>query len=180
MFESHFQSFDAARDPSSGGPRLALLRAELKRRGLDGFIVPRSDEHQNEYVPPSAERLAWLTGFGGSAGTAIVLAAKAAIFVDGRYTLAVRDEVDVKLFAPLNSGETTPEAWLEANAGKGARIAFDPWLHTPAQVARYEAAAKAAGATLVAVDESGDALAMGARPEQVGRKVLDEMLSDLS
>jgi Xaa-Pro aminopeptidase len=154
MFESHFQSFDAARDPASGGPRLALLRAELKRRGLDGFIVPRADEHQNEYVPPCAERLAWLTGFGGSAGTTIVLPAKAAIFVDGRYTLAVRDEVDVKLFAPLNSGETTPDAWLEANAGKGARIGFDPWLHTPAQVARYEAALKAAGGELVAVADN--------------------------
>ena len=152
MFESHFQSFAVARDPSSGGPRLALLRAELKRSGLDGFIVPRADEHQNEYVPPSAERLAWLTGFGGSAGTAVVLSGKAAIFVDGRYTLAVRDEVDVRLFTPLNSGETTPEAWLEANAGKGARIGYDPWLHTPAQVARYEAALIAAGGEMVAVE----------------------------
>ena len=148
MFESRFQTFDVVADPARGRQRVAALRAELERRGLDGFLVPRADEHQNEYVPPSAERLAWLTGFGGSAGLAVILKAKAAIFVDGRYTLQVRDEVDVKTIAPLNVAEQAPESWIEANAGAGARIGYDPWLHTPAQVARFEAAAKAAGATL--------------------------------
>ena len=85
-----FQSFDDQSDPATCAPRLTLLRAELARRGLDGFIVPRSDEHQGEYVPKRAERLAWLTAFTGSAGAAVVLADKAAIFVDGRYTLQVR------------------------------------------------------------------------------------------
>ena len=82
-----FQNFDDLSDPATVAPRLHLLRAELVRRGLDGFIVPRSDEHQGEYVPKRAERLAWLTAFTGSAGAAVVLADKAAIFVDGRYTL---------------------------------------------------------------------------------------------
>ena len=88
MFESRFQTFTETADPSQGAARVARLRAELERRGLEGFIVPRADEHQNEYVPKSAERLAWLTGFTGSAGLAIVLKTKAAIFVDGRYSAA--------------------------------------------------------------------------------------------
>jgi Xaa-Pro aminopeptidase len=151
MFESQFQTFDADHDPSRGAERLRALRDEMERRGLEGFIVPRADEHQNEYVPPCAERLAWLTGFGGSAGLAVVLKTKAAIFIDGRYTLQVRDEVDVKLFEPLNIGETTPESWIEANARPAWRIGYDPWLHTPAQAKRYEAAVKASGGTLVPV-----------------------------
>src|ERR1700692_1045026 len=85
-----FQSFDDQSDAATCAPRLAALRVELARRGLDGFLVPRSDEHQGEYVPKRAERLAWLTAFTGSAGAAVVLKDKAAIFVDGRYTLQVR------------------------------------------------------------------------------------------
>ena len=91
-----FQTFTETADPTKGAERVALLRAKLKEMGLDGFIVPRADEHQGEYVPDSAARLAWLTGFTGSAGTAVVLADKAAIFVDGRYTLQVRDQVDTE------------------------------------------------------------------------------------
>ncbi len=85
----------------------------MERRGIDGFVIPRADEHQNEYVPANAERLAWLTGFTGSAGLAIVLADRAAIFVDGRYTLQVRDQVDTKVFEPIDSGETSrrPNGW---------------------------------------------------------------------
>ena len=88
MFEARFQSFD---DPerAATGPRVAALRADLEKRGLAGFIVPRADRHQNEYVPPSEERLAWLTGFTGSAGCAVVLADQAALFVDGRYFTGV-------------------------------------------------------------------------------------------
>lgn len=151
MFESHFQSFNVDRDPSRGAGRLGALRAELEKRGLEGFVVPRADEHQNEYVPPCAERLAWLTGFGGSAGAAIVLKTKATIFVDGRYTLQVRDEVDVALFEPVDISATAPEAWLEANTRPAWRIGYDPWLHTPAQADRFEKAVKAAGGTLVPV-----------------------------
>ena len=151
MFESHFQTFGEVGDRSKGRERADALRAELKRRGLAGFIVPRADEHQNEYVPKCAERLAWLTGFTGSAGLAIVMRDKAAIFVDGRYTLQVRREVNEKIFTPVNSGVTTPEAWIEDNLRPSWRLAYDPWLHTPAQVARYEKAVKSAGGTLVPV-----------------------------
>ena len=94
MTAAMFQNFAETADPTKGAERAAALRAKLKEIGLDGFIVPRADEHQGEYVPKSAERLAWLTGFTGSAGTAVVLADKAAIFVDGRYTLQVREQVD--------------------------------------------------------------------------------------
>src|SRR5262245_16138741 len=111
MFEAKFQSFDEAGARSATTPRVAALRAELKRRGLDGFVVPRADRFQNEYLPPSEERLAWLTGFTGSAGAAIVLADRAAIFVDGRYLLQVRDQVDPKAFAIEHLGDAPHETW---------------------------------------------------------------------
>ncbi|MDB5595994.1 MAG: peptidase [Hyphomicrobiales bacterium] len=154
MFQSLFQTFTESADPSQGKARLALLRAELHERGLDGFIVPRSDEHQNEYVPPAAERLAWLTGFTGSAGLAIVLDEAAAIFIDGRYTIQVREQVDTKVFTPVAIMDTSPEAWIEAHVAKDQRIGYDPWLHTPGQIRRYTEAAKTAGASLVAVDSN--------------------------
>jgi Xaa-Pro aminopeptidase len=154
MFESRFQTFTETADPTQGRARVGLLRGELRKRGLQGFIVPRSDEHQNEYVPPCAERLAWLTGFAGSAGSAIVLRDAAAIFVDGRYTLQVREQVDVKIFAPVAIAEMSPEAWLEKNAKPGDRIGYDAWLLTLGQVRRYSESAKNAGASLVAVDDN--------------------------
>jgi Xaa-Pro aminopeptidase len=129
--------------------RLAALRAELLRRGLDGFIQPRSDEYQGEYVPPSAERLRFLTGFTGSWGLAIVLAERAAIFVDGRYTLQVKDQVDPALYEHVHSGLVPPAEWLAKSAPAGARIGYDPWLHTPSDLATLSEAAKKAGATLV-------------------------------
>ena len=149
MFESRFQTFTDDANGAMGPQRLAALRRELARRGLDGFVVPRADEHQNEYTPPSAERLAWLTGFTGSAGAAVVLPDAAALFVDGRYTLQAPAQVDGQAFAIFNSGETAPDAWLEKQVKTGWRIACDPWLHTPAQLARYERAVKAAGGVLV-------------------------------
>ena len=154
MFESIFQTFTETADPSHGAARVKALRAELARRGLDGFIVPRSDEHQNEYVPPCAERLAWLTGFTGSAGLAIVLAKKAAVFVDGRYTLQVRDQVDVKTFEPVAIATTSPEKWIETHAPGGAKLGYDPWLTTQAQRERYEKASAKSGASLVAVESN--------------------------
>ncbi len=154
MFKSHFQTFNESADPSQGHARVGLLRGQLRKRGLQGFIVPRSDEHQNEYVPPGAERLAWLTGFAGSAGSAIVLRDAAAIFVDGRYTIQVREQVDVKIFTPVALADTTPEKWLEQNAKAGDRIGYDAWLLTPGQVRRFTEAAKAAGASLVAVEDN--------------------------
>ena len=149
MFESHFQTFIDAANGAHGAERLARLRAELTRRGLDGFLVPRADEHQNEYTPPSAERLAWLTGFTGSAGMAVVLPKRAALFIDGRYTLQAPAQVDVRAFEPINTGECSADSWLEKEVKPGWRIACDPWLHTPAQLARHEHAIKAAGGVLV-------------------------------
>lgn len=130
------------------GERLARLRAELTRRGLAGFVTPRADAHQGEYVPPHDARLAWLTGFTGSAGTVIVLRDEAAIFVDGRYTLQVRDEVDTRLITPLPSMEISPEDWIAKNLKKDDRLGYDPWLHTPDGVARMQKACARAGAKL--------------------------------
>src|SRR5438105_11204693 len=110
--------------------RLALLREELMARGLDGFIVPRADEHQGEYVPQCGQRLAWLTGFTGSAGMAIVLADRAALFVDGRYTLQAGQQVDTGLFEIRHLVDEPPSRWLAGAAAKGAVIGYDPWLHT--------------------------------------------------
>jgi len=149
MFEARFQTFDDTNERDASAARLAALRAELKRRGLDGFIVPRADRHQNEYVPPSEERLAWLTGFTGSAGTAIVLADRAVIFVDGRYLLQVRDQVDTALFAVEHLVDNPPDKWLEANLPAGAAFAYDPWLHTADGAEKLAKACAAAGATLV-------------------------------
>src|SRR5450631_4511102 len=99
MFEARFQTFDDSSAGAESSVRVERLRAKLKRRGLDGFVVPRADRQQNEYLPASEERLAWLTGFNGSAGAAIVLAERAALFVDGRYTVQAAAPIDGKLFA---------------------------------------------------------------------------------
>src|SRR5579883_1640187 len=131
--------------PLSPAERLARLRAELARRGLAGFIVPRGDEHQGEYVPPRAERLAWLTGFTGSAGVAVVLAERAAVFVDGRYTLQVRNQTEASLYEPLHLTDNPPAEWIARNLPRGGVLGYDPWLHTPAELERYAAAAAKAG-----------------------------------
>ncbi|WP_298351504.1 aminopeptidase P family protein [Rhodoblastus sp.] len=173
MFDSRFQTFDETADPSLGAPRLKMLRARLAAMNLDGFLVPRADAHQNEYVAPCEERLAWLTGFTGSAGFAVVLADKAALFADGRYAIQAREQVDAKAFSIVPLGETPPSEWLAKNAKKGARVGFDPWLHTGGQVARFEAAVKKAGASLVAVDENPIDLLWADRPAPpLGRVVL--------
>ena len=149
-----FQTYDDVANPALGPERAAKLREELKRRGLDGFLIPRADEHQGEYVPPHAERLRWLTGFSGSAGLAVVLIDKAAIFVDGRYTLQVRSQVDVGTFEPKHLIEEPATRWIEQNLPKGAKLAYDPWLHTIDQVARFKAAAEKAGASFVPVESN--------------------------
>jgi Xaa-Pro aminopeptidase len=151
MVESQFQTFDEIGDRSLGAERAKALRGELSRRGLDGFIAPRADERQNEYVPPSAERLRWLTGFSGSAGLAIVLADRAALFVDGRYTLQAPGQVDAKVFEIRHVVDDPPTAWIEAHLGR-RKLGYDPWLHTPDAVERFSRAAAAAGGELVAVE----------------------------
>lgn len=134
--------------------RLKNLRAALRRAGLTGFIVPHADEHQSEYLPPSAERLAWLTGFTGSAGTAVVLADKAAIFVDGRYTTQVGHEVDAAAFEQQQLEDNPPSKWLAANLKKGDRLGYDPWLMTIAEVRRLTETCKGAETEFVAVAEN--------------------------
>lgn len=132
--------------------RLDALRKELKKRGLDGFVVPISDEHMSEYVGAYAQRLAWLTGFGGSAGSAVVLAEKAAVFVDGRYTLQVREQVDGRLFEYQSVPATSIAAWLAENAPEGAKIGFDPWLHGKPWVDGVNKALRDKGASLEPVE----------------------------
>ena len=147
-----FQTYEDSANPALGKTRAAMLREELGRRGLDGFLIPRADEHQGEYVPPHAERLRWLTGFNGSAGMAVVLKDKAAIFVDGRYTLQVRSQVHLDTFEAKHLMDEPPARWIEENLPKGAKLAYDPWLHTIDAVARLRKAVEKAGGTLVPVD----------------------------
>jgi Xaa-Pro aminopeptidase len=137
---------------SSYHDRLTALREELARRRLDGFVVPLTDEHMSEYVGAYAQRLAWLTGFQGSAGSAVVLPAEAAIFVDGRYTLQVREQVSADDWSYQSVPETSMADWLGERAGQGARIGYDPWLHTKGWVKAARAALASKGAELVAVD----------------------------
>ncbi|RYM07734.1 aminopeptidase P family protein [Sphingobium cupriresistens] len=137
---------------SSYEDRLKALRAQLVRQTLDGFVVPLTDEHMSEYVGAYAQRLAWLTGFQGSAGSAVVLPEEAAIFVDGRYTLQVREQVDGAHWQYESVPQTSIAAWLKDHAGQGARIGYDPWLHTRAWVSQVTQALAEKGAELVAVD----------------------------
>ncbi len=130
--------------------RLAALREELKRRGLDGFVIPISDEHMSEYVGDYAQRLRWLTGFGGSAGFAAVTLTHAAIFVDGRYTVQVREQVDGSLFDYKSIPADTLAGWLAGVCESGAKIAYDPWLHTWAWVEALEQKVGPKGITIVA------------------------------
>jgi Xaa-Pro aminopeptidase len=132
--------------------RLAALRDQLSRQQLDGFVVPLTDEHMSEYVGAYAQRLAWLTGFQGSAGTAVVLPAEAAIFTDGRYTLQVREQVSADDWQFVGVPETSISAWLAGHVKRDARIGYDPWLHTRAWVDEASQALANVGATLVAVD----------------------------
>lgn len=149
-----FQTFDSAGDPAVGKPRVALLRQWLADNGLDGFVVPRADEHQGEYVADRSARLKWLTGFSGSAGVAIVLRDRAFVFVDGRYTLQVRGEVDLDVFSIESLVDNPPASWLKDNLGKGARLGFEPWLHTISEVKALRASADQAGAILVPLDRN--------------------------
>ncbi|WP_417458903.1 aminopeptidase P family protein [Kordiimonas sp.] len=134
--------------------RLTALRQEMATNKYDAFLVPLADAHQGEYIAPCDKRLKWLTGFTGSAGMAIVRTHDAAIFVDGRYTVQVAREVDLETFSHQHLHNNPPAKWLRAHANKGERIAYDPWLHTPAQVKLLEEEVKAAGAALVAVAQN--------------------------
>ena len=141
-------------DSLSSSERLAAFRKQLKDQNLDGFIVPRADEHQGEYVPGHADRLAWLTGFTGSAGNAVILQDCAALFVDGRYTLQVRNESDETHYDFPSFTEEPPAKWIAKHITAGAKLGYDPWLHTPHQVTRFKTACAKADAELVACSEN--------------------------
>ncbi len=151
--------------------RLAALRAEMKKRGVDGFFIPRADEFQGEYVPARAERLEWITGFTGSAGYAVVMNDKAGFFTDGRYTIQAQAQVDRKDFDICSLSENqspavtmTPVEWIEKNLPKGARFGIDPWVHTPSDVRKIRDAVERAGGTLVLLDSNPLDAAWTAQP----------------
>ncbi len=147
---SRFQSFEDRSDRDAVAGRVARLRSVLAEFGLDGFVVPRSDEHQSEYVPACAERLAWLTGFTGSAGSAVILSGKAALVVDGRYTIQAAEQTDIAVIAPVQLASQSVEDWIAAELA-GGTIGYDPWLLTPDQARRIADAARRAGGSAVAV-----------------------------
>jgi Xaa-Pro aminopeptidase len=154
MFEARFQTFDERSERAQSAARVAALRAAIEAQGLDGVIVPRADRQQNEYLPSSEERLAWLTGFTGSAGMAIVLRDKAVLFVDGRYTVQADAQVDKTVFTIEHLIDTPPDQWLTQNVLSGAKIGYDPWLHTADSAERLRKACATAGAELVTLDSN--------------------------
>jgi Xaa-Pro aminopeptidase len=144
-----FQSFDVKSTPQFGRERADALRAAFDALDIDGFLVPRADEYQGEYVPASAERLSWLTGFTGSAGVALVMRNQAIVFVDGRYVTQLAEQVDGSVFTGGDLVGEPPHLWLQNHAPKGFRLGIDPWLHTGADVRRLEKALTGAGGALV-------------------------------
>jgi len=149
-----FQSFDVTSTPQFGRERTDALRTALADLGVDGFLMPRADEFQGEYVPASAERLSWLTGFTGSAGIALITRTQAIVFVDGRYVTQLAEQVDGTVFEGGDLIGAPPSVWLEKNAPKGFRLGIDPWLHTGAEVRKLEKALAGLGGALVFLDHN--------------------------
>jgi Xaa-Pro aminopeptidase len=147
-----FQTYDSERSGGNSSERVAKLRANFDALGVDGILVPRVDEHQGEYVAARSERLAWLTGFTGSWGQALILRQNAHVFVDGRYTVQAAQQLDQTVFTVEDLVVTPPSKWMPDHLGKGARIGFDPWLHTISEVKSLEAAMAKFGGKLVALD----------------------------
>lgn len=172
------QNFDEATDCSFGPSHVPLIRKAMTAQGLDGFLVPHEDEHQNEYLPAANDRLAWATGFTGSAGAAVILKNRAAVFVDGRYTLQVRDQVDEALFEIRDLMDGGVPAYLEAAVGQGQAIGYDPRLHSPDALERLKAAVAKAGAELRPVARNPVDDAWGeARPPQPTAPVVPHPLT---
>ncbi|MCF2904335.1 aminopeptidase P family protein [Octadecabacter sp. CECT 8868] len=157
-----FQTFDVTSSPETGPARLATLRSAITDQKLDGFLVPRADRFQGEYVAPCDERLAWLTGFTGSAGFCAVLPDIAGVFIDGRYRVQVRDQI-ADVFTPVHWPETSLSDWLKEQLPDGGVVGFDPWLHTVTQIRDLKASLDPAGITLEPVDNLVDAI-WGDRP----------------
>jgi Xaa-Pro aminopeptidase len=166
-----FQTFDSHANPAQGPARLAALRAKLVVEGLAGFIIPRSDLHQGEYVAARDERLQWLTGFTGSAGFCIVLPDVAGVFIDGRYRTQVKGQVDLAHFTPVPWPEVKPGDWIREHLAAGL-IGFDPWLHTADEIARIEAALEGAGIALKPTANLVDAIWPDQPPPPMGKAFL--------
>ncbi|MDE0144593.1 MAG: aminopeptidase P family protein [Nitrospira sp.] len=157
--------------------RIQTFRAEITRQGLSGFIVPHADEYQNEYVPACAERLAWLTGFTGSAGTAVVLTRQAAIFVDGRYTLQVRSQVDAQVWTPKHLMDEAVHSWLPTVLRRGDKLGYDPWLHTLQEVEQLKESCTKAGAVLTPCEPNPIDALWDDRPAPPAAKVVSHDLA---
>ncbi|WP_164735077.1 aminopeptidase P family protein [Pelagibacterium lentulum] len=153
-----FQSFEEPADPATVPPRVAALRTDLGKAGLDGFLVPRADVHQGEYVPDCDARLAFISGFTGSAGLAVIGSDTAALCVDSRYTLQAPAQTDTAIFEIVDTTTTQPGDWIAQNFAKGAVIGFDPWLHTPGMIEALEKTSAKAGITLKPVTNLVDAI----------------------
>ncbi len=150
-----FQSFEVTARPEQGPPRLAALRQEIAREGLDGFLIPRADAHQGEYVAPRDERLAWLTGFTGSAGFCAVLTDIAGVFVDGRYRTQVKAQVAAE-YTPVPWPEVSLSAWLKEQLPDGGKVGFDPWLHAAGQIESAQKELAGTGIELLRCDNLVD------------------------
>ena len=152
-----FQSFEVTARPEQGPPRLAALRKQLDAAGLDGFLIPRADAHQGEYVSARDERLAWLTGFTGSAGFCAALREVAGVFIDGRYRTQVKAQVAAE-YTPVPWPETSLADWLAGQLPNGGKVGFDPWLHTVGQMEQTRAALEGHDVTLVQTENLVDAI----------------------
>ncbi len=170
--QARFQSFTERGEPQHSAARAKALRKVLKSLKLDGLLVPRADVFQGEYIPASENRLGWLTGFTGSAGFAILMADCLPLFVDGRYTVQAKAEVNGKLITVVPIAETGPDAWLKREAA-GKRIGYDPNLFTARGLARFERAAKEAEITLLPTAEDPFAVIWDNRPAAPATRVID-------
>ncbi|MGR3662458.1 MAG: aminopeptidase P family protein [Paracoccaceae bacterium] len=167
-----FQTFEVTSNPADGPSRLAALRQQIATARLDGFLVPRADAHQGEYVADCDARLGWLTGFTGSAGFCAVLAVVAGVFIDGRYRVQVRAQVDLAVFTPVNWPETQLGDWLKSALPEGGKVGFDPWLHTKSEIEKLEKALTGSGVVLVPGDNLVDRIWTD-RPAPPNAKIVD-------
>lgn len=170
-----FQNFTSSSETEKGASRLEALRDVMRKEKVTAFLVPHADEHQNEYLPERAERLAWLTGFTGSAGFCIVTLDEAIVFADGRYTVQVREQIDKTCFTPESLTETPPAKWLEANISKSDVIAFDPWLITINQFKAYDKIASNIGCKLHTVDNLIDRIWSDQPAKPIGKVALHDV-----
>lgn len=170
-----FQNFTSSSEKSKGAQRLSALRQEMRKEKVTAFLVPHADEHQNEYLPKRAERLAWLTGFTGSAGFCIAMLDKAAVFSDGRYTVQLNEQIDDAAFTAENSVTNPPSKWIEENMGAEDVIAYDPWLMTPNQIKTFEKAAQKANCKLQATDNLIDRIWHDQPAKPMGKVALHEV-----